>query len=360
MKGLDNQTWRRRVDLMSQAGLEEWRDFLASGSGAWLAGRCGGAKDDYTLAILADSGTFMPGLSHPLPGWRRVPPSVRQAYDGCPERRGFSLIELLVVIAIIAILAGLLLPALGKAKSKAQGVQCLGNLKQHILAWQMYAGDSNERLPFSHKCIIDQPGDRFTWVQGWMEWSVPAKPDNWDPTLHVANSPMMRYLGHSLAVWKCPADRSAGLRNGQAVPRVRSYSMGYWVGGDVNCPERWMWDPWVLYRKLGDIVDPDPARSFIFLDERPESINDDCFMLAPFVTWDDANHNQLGDWPAFYHGGAGSLVFADGHCESRRWKDSRTTPKNIADHSFPIPALVASPNNLDVTWLQERSTRRRR
>ncbi|MHC1766741.1 MAG: hypothetical protein AB9869_20955 [Verrucomicrobiia bacterium] len=169
----------------------------------------------------------------------------------------------------------------------------------------------------------------------------------------------MSYLGYSYAVWKCPADRSTGRRAGEQVPRVRSYSMAGWVGGDVNCPERSLWDPWVLYRRLGDMTDPGPARSFVFLDERPGSINDGCFVTAPFARWDDAPNNQIADWPASYHGGAASIAFGDGHCEFRRWIDPRTTPSKIPPHPIPLSTPVPSPYNPDVTWLQERSTRRR-
>ena len=116
----------------------------------------------------------------------------------------FTLIELLVVIAIIAILAALLLPALGRAKLKAQGVQCMNNHRQLAFAWRMYTEDNRDVLLYaSGKPVgVFEP---YSWCNGRMDFNT-ANKSNWDPTVDIMQSPMWPYCGKNLGIWKCPSD----------------------------------------------------------------------------------------------------------------------------------------------------------
>ena len=141
--------------------------------------------------------------------------------------RGFTLIELLVVIAIIAILAALLLPALGRAKLKAQGVQCMDNHRQLCVAWRMYTEDNNDVLLFSsgHNYPRYDP-TVAAWCSGTMDFDT-GNASNWDPSVDIMRSPMWPYCGNNASIFKCPADRSVVAGK----PRVRSMCMNVYLGG---------------------------------------------------------------------------------------------------------------------------------
>jgi len=277
--------------------------------------------------------------------------------------KAFTLIELLVVVAIIAILAGLLLPTLGKAKAKAQGIQCMNNHRQLLLAWQMYNGDSQGRLLYASASPYfgDRSKDEHTWVLGLMDFN-PANESNWSVEKDIARSPLWPYCGENEEIWKCPADRSRiipsfGPDQGRSVRRVRSMSMNLWIGGfggvDAGLSGGGQWR---LYFKESDMVDPGPAKTFVLLDLREDSIDIGNFAVDMRGWPDEPALTSFYDLPGSYHNGAGGLSFADGHSEIRKWVDGRTTPPLVRDGN--IMDHLQTPANRDIIWLQERCTRR--
>jgi prepilin-type N-terminal cleavage/methylation domain-containing protein/prepilin-type processing-associated H-X9-DG protein len=260
---------------------------------------------------------------------------------------GFTLIELLVVIAIIAILAGMLLPALAKSKTKAQGIMCMSNGRQIMLAWRLYVDDYQERVPPSFG-----PNQ---WVNGNLNFDGNNR-SNWDVEQDVKKSLLSPYAGSSVGIWKCPADRSVVKYKGVTYPRVRSISMDAWFNStDV---EPLFGVGFRVYYKMSDLIEPGPAGTWVFMDEREDSINDGEMCVGMTGYPDKPQQWRIVDYPASYHNRAAGLAFADGHAEIKKWLDQRTMPP--IKSGVELPSLnVPSPNNPDAFWLMDRSTRRR-
>jgi len=280
---------------------------------------------------------------------------------GSNQEQGFTLIELLVVIAIIAILAAMLLPALGRAKLKAQGVQCMSNHRQLCLAWRQYAEDNRDALLYASGDVVNfEPG---VWVGGTLDFN-PDNRSNWDPAVDIMKSPMWIYCGKSLGIWKCPADTSYVTVSGVNKPRVRTMVMNLYLGG-FKGNGGGVFDPksCLLYLKFSQFAIPGPDRLFVFLDERQDAINwgnfyTDMKGYPTGTSRGNPGEYGLADLPAAYHGNGCGFSFADGHCELKKWLDPRTTPPLKPESlTFDGTTEMPSPRNQDVAWLQDRSTR---
>lgn len=283
--------------------------------------------------------------------------------------RGFTLIELLVVIAIIAILAAMILPALGKAKQKTQGISCLNNLKQLMLGWQMYTHDNNDRIVYALHGGGSQNGNGFMLpppvnahvdgaIEGWLDWGTSTDNTNILFLTSDQHALLGQYVGRSKNVFKCPADNFASAPQKALgwFTRCRSISQNIYIGeGNVTQgptdPLYYVFTPGTGgVKKMVEFHYPPPVDAWVFLDEHPDSINDAGFFAPRRTQWIDV--------PATYHNGACGFSFADGHAEVHKWRASLSVgwARSVTFQTYG-GQITPTAGDADIAWIAYRTPR---
>jgi len=244
--------------------------------------------------------------------------------DSKESRHAFTLIELLVVIAIIAILAAMLLPALNKAKIRAQGISCVNNMKTLGTSAIMYGSDNSDKVPGN--AALQDGFASPNWVGGTFAWNTPINGQGGenpagcetnifylctgnlsDPaTGKTLQGPIGPYVKAPDA-YKCPADRYIG--GTYKRERVRSCSANGYVGAS---PPGGNYRNYVKFSQFGNGLGSSDC--FVYLEENPQSLNDGWFAF-------NAAGTGVQDLPAVNHGNASSFSYADGRAQLHKWAD---------------------------------------
>jgi len=262
----------------------------------------------------------------------------------------------LVVTAILAILAGMLLPAVSKTRIQGQSAVCMSNHRQLVAAWSLYTRDYNDACA-NNFTIADVLGaitsKRFdNWANNVMTWSTGGIDGQSVTNLAwVRNGVLFKYTSSAVGVYQCPADVfvSPAQRRLSWTRRLRSVSMNALFGRSDRLSSgatgrSWSeGGAWRQYLKTSQV--PNPSVTWLMLDEHPDGINDGFFV-------NPSTASQWSDLPASYHGGGCVFSFADGHVELKPWTSATSKyPVRFSYMSRPFDAA----GRKDFAWYKERT-----
>ena len=267
--------------------------------------------------------------------------------------KAFTLVELLVAICVIGLLAATLVPTLAGSRIGSESFRCQNNNRQLCSAWRMFADDNNDRIVFAADDGTPA-GTPNAWTKSHMDFD-PSNVGNWDTNYDIVKGPLWPYTSKDASIYRCPSDHSYVVTTaGVAKPRVRSFSLNLYAGGFAGTSGGvFSANTYRLFLKTTDLIVPGPAKTFLFIDMRPESINwGNFFTDMTGYPNNSAAYKFSGDFPCIFHNFGACISFADGRAEIHRWVDPRTAPSlgSVFDGGFP------SPRNVDIAWLQARAT----
>jgi hypothetical protein len=237
------------------------------------------------------------------------------------------------MIGGLVLLALLLTPALARTRVVDQAFQCRNNLRQLLHGWRMFADENSDNLP---NC--------FGWVQGWLSYNT----NNTDNTNlnYLVRGQLGPYVKNPL-IYKCPADQSQAIEGAVKLPRVRTLSMSQ---AFAPSGEGYISTAYRQYVKCADMVAPSPANLWVMICESPGGVNDGAFAVVM-----TPHGGKWQDGPSILHDGGCGFAFADGHYEMKKRTDSRTLRLNVT-YTSPFPHGITQTNNLDIQWVQDRTT----
>lgn len=275
----------------------------------------------------------------------------------CGTKAGFTLLELLSVLVVIVLLSLALVPVLARSAPTSKALQCQANLRRFTAAWTMYSADFSDRVAnnfgASETLNVIQNGSLANWANNVMTWTATGSSVEISVTnvTWAANGILGKYLNGSVDVYHCPADTylSSVQRASGWTRRLRSISMNatfgrFTAGSDSTLAgKNWALPQYAQYLKLTRV--PKPAKTWLIVEEHPDSINDGYFINNPSATsWQDI--------PSSLHNGACSFSFVDGHTELKRWQSNISIyPVQLA---YPATRAFDAAGRLDFAWYLSR------